>query len=39
MKTGLLFKLACLSIASIVLMAHFAKKYFQKMRLKPKFAH
>ena len=30
MKTGLLFKLACLCIASLVLMAHFARKYMQK---------
>lgn len=30
MKTGLLFKLACLCIASIVLTVHFARKYFQK---------
>ncbi len=38
MKTGLLFKLACLCIASIVLMAHFMKKYVQQLRHKPKFA-
>lgn len=30
MKTGLLFKLACLCIASIVLIAHFARKHMQK---------
>ncbi len=33
MKTGLLFKLACLCIASMVLMAHFARKYFQRVRV------
>lgn len=32
MKTGLLFKLACLCIASVVLLAHFARKYMQRVR-------
>lgn len=30
MKTGLLFKLACLCIASVVLMAHLTRKYLRK---------
>lgn len=34
MKTGLLFKLACLCIASIVLIAHFARKHVQKVSIR-----
>jgi hypothetical protein len=33
MKTGLLFKLACLCIASMVLMAHFTRTYLRKVRV------
>ncbi len=33
MKTGLLFRLACLCIASVVLIAHFARTYMRKTRL------
>jgi hypothetical protein len=39
MKAGLLFRLACLCIASVVLMAHFARKFINKMLHKPKLAH
>jgi len=31
MRTGLIFKLACLLIASMVLAAHFTRKSLQKM--------
>ncbi|MGN6509151.1 MAG: hypothetical protein ACTHLD_06795 [Chitinophaga sp.] len=40
MKTGLLFKLACLCIASVVLIAHFMRTYFKKARpVKLRSAH
>ncbi|WP_262903202.1 hypothetical protein [Chitinophaga rhizophila] len=35
MKAGLLFKLACLLIASMVLAAHFARKAFHKLATNP----
>ncbi len=38
MKTGLLFKLACLCIASVVLMAHFARKYMKARVVKVRSA-
>lgn len=34
MKTGLLFKLACLLIASMVLSAHLLRQYLGKVRVK-----
>jgi len=32
MKTGLIFKLACLLIASMVLVVHLSRKTIQKLR-------
>lgn len=39
MKTGLLFKLACLCIASVVLIAHFARKYMRTRMVRVRSAN